>query len=146
MNTNSRFRLSFVALLLLFSVPAVADEPATLTESVYIDRATARPAPAGTCTDIRFQITNRSEQYIHLLGLKSDAVSTARLVGRIETDQTTTMESITIPAAETLDLTTTHLSFEVCGLKRPLVLGDEIEVTLDFVDWERTVLVHVHSQ
>ena len=145
MNLIPRLSFIHIALLMLFSAPAVADEQAELMEAIDIDRATASPALAGTCTEVHFEITNRSDQSVHLLGLESAFASSVRLVARVDTDRTVTMESTTIPAEETLDLTTSHLSFELCGLKKPLRLGDVLEVTLDFVTWKQAVSIHVHD-
>lgn len=136
---------SFV-LFMALATPAHADEKLELKEWVGIERATAFPASVGACTEIRFEITNQSDQNIHLLGLEVGFASSARLIARIDANRTVTMDSITIPAWETLDLTTSHLVFEVCGINETLRLDEEFEITLNFVSWKRTVPIHIHGQ
>lgn len=130
--------------LLLLAARAAADEALPLAGALTIDAPFVAAAPAGRCTKVRFRIENETSQDLHLLGVRTDVSDVSRLVARVDPTASVTLESIGVGAGETLDLASSHLWYELCGLRRPLLSGDRIAITLDFVDGSVSVPFHVH--
>ena len=142
------------AILLVFAIlavtlcldPAAADTPVDLSGGIRIEAATATPAIIGGTSRIRFRIVNDSATTIHLLGISTAIAVNAELVAAIGSKRSAILESIVVPALETLDLSTSHLRFEISPLNRGLATGDEFPVNFVFVNGEVTVVVHVHPE
>lgn len=141
---KTRHIVAVVSFLLVGTGIAGADEPSDLTEAIRIDRAVADASAAGGCTQARFRIANDSRRDVHLLGLTSEAAESTELKARTGPSSVTTIGSVSVPAGSVLDLTTSHLWYELCLLKRPLRPGDRLVATLDFVSWKVPVELHVH--
>lgn len=132
------------ALVLLSTNPVAADATLRVGDDLKIDSTSTQPAPAGGCTRVRLRLVNDGTNDVHLLGGSSAVAERARLVARIDPVNAVTLPSIAIPAQETLDLDSSHLWFELCGLNRPLATGDSFTLTVEFVGWRADVDVDVH--
>lgn len=131
-------------LALSFTLTAAADESLEAGGGVRIEDATATPAPRSAYSSLRFRLVNDSTATFHILGIESPLASNARLVARLGTEDATVLESIGVPPDEALDLTTSHLHYEVGPLERALAEGETVEMTLRFVGGELSFPVHVH--
>lgn len=120
-----------------------ADETTDVAADVQVIAATADPAPAGSCTRIRFTLVNDGRESLHVLGLESGIASGSRLWGKISATQTVVLESINIPAGETIDFSQSRW-FELCGLTTDLKPGDVLVLKLQMVDWTTEFSTHVH--
>lgn len=78
-------------------------------------------------------------------GIDTPVAREARLVARIGDIETAVLESIGAPAGETLDLTTSHLWYEIGPVTRDMGTGETFEMSLRFVGGKLTVPVHVHE-
>ena len=133
--------------MIWMSLPGIvsADEIFPLEGTLQIEEATATPAFKGTCTTVRVRIENSGPQAVSLLRVRSAAGPTSRIVARIGDIHTTELESIHIAADDVLDLTTSHLRFELCDLKVALEAGETFPASLVFSVGELPVRIHVHS-
>lgn len=126
---------------------AYADPPPlSLGNSVQVENAYATSGPAGKSTEVRFRLINDSGTSVVLLGISSRIAKNSRLVARIGDQATTELQSISVPAGEVLDLTTSHLWYELCPLESSLDAGDVFELELSFVNARIVAEVHVHSR
>jgi copper(I)-binding protein len=131
------------ALMVVMMHPALADEPIDLGD-ITIEAATATPGAKGGRSKVRFQIINNSRTDLHLLGISTPLAEKAELVARIGAKRTSVLQSIGIPSEETLDLTTSHLYYEIYPLQEVLQSGDEFPITLHFTGWSKSTLIHIH--
>lgn len=130
---------------LAFFPPARADAPLEGGGEIRVEEATATPAEPSAYSSLRFRLVNDSTGTFHILGIETPLAPEARLVARIGNDAVTVLDSIGVPAGEELDLTTSHLRFEIGPLTRALSAGETVEITLLFVGGEFVVPVHVHA-
>lgn len=137
-------RLSVVAVLVL-ALPGRADTVVDFDTDVTVEAATASPGRKGGSSRIRFRLVNEGSEALHVTGIETDLGKRAQLVGRIGAVRTAVLDSIGAPAGETLDLTTSHLWFEIDPLARDLREGDTFDVRLNFVEGSIKVPVHVHA-
>lgn len=79
-----------------------------------------------------------------LLGASAQIAENSRLVARIGAQDTTELQSISVPAGEVLDLTTSHLWYQLSPLRNALELGDEFALELNLVYTTVKITVHVH--
>lgn len=134
---------TLVGLMMVIMHPAMADEPVELGD-ITIEAATATPDAKGGRSKVRFQIINNSRTDLHLIAISTPVADKAELVARVGTRKTSVLQSIGIPSEETLDLTTSHLYYEIYPLRQILRSGDEFSVTLHFAGWSKSTLIHVH--
>lgn len=123
-----------------------ADEIVDLTNTVRVEAATATPAPAGGHTIVRFKIVNDGPTGIHLIGITTPLARQARLRARVGTAEVVDIGSIGVGPEATLDLTTSHLWYELYPLDRELVEGESFPVRFDFGIGQLSVPVHVHPE
>lgn len=152
MKPNVSAQLRFVTLLLLIalqlvtSLPAVrADTPFEMGNNIHIESAIATPAQPGDASRVSFRIINDSTADFHLIGISTPVACEAKLLARIGPTATTVLDSIGIPEGEALDLTTSHLWYEIRPVLRDLHVGATFEMTLNFAGGQLTVPVHVHE-
>ncbi|MEX2643155.1 MAG: hypothetical protein WD270_06855 [Acetobacterales bacterium] len=152
MNKLRRRRLhwlagAFVLLagVLLAGADAVhGDSPFEAGSDIRIEAATATPARRGEVSRIRFRIVNNSRAAFHVTGLDTPA-GEASLGARLGTIERAVPDSLGVPAGETVDLTTSHLSYEFGPLTQELHAGETFDMTLSFVGGRFVVPVHVHA-
>lgn len=125
--------------------PAGADTGVDLDTDVTVEAATASPARRGENSRILFRLVNDGSAALHITGIETDLAERTLLVGRIGPVRTAVLDSIGAPAGETLDLTTSHLWFEIDPLERDLREGETFDVRLNFVEGSTLVPVHVHE-
>lgn len=145
MKRSAAFFAVLCTVTLLVPNVSMADATVEIGSTVRIDSGTATPARLGQATTIRFVVFNDSATRLHLAGLSTPAAESVYLIARTGPNETKEIGSIGVPADEVLDLTTSHLWYEAYPVNRPLLPGDTIEVTLDFVSWKITVPIHVHA-
>lgn len=140
-----RVFLLVIPLIAIAGISAVrADIPLELGNDIRIEAAVATPTKKGELSRLRFRIVNGSTAAIHVTGIDTPVAQGAKLVARIGETETTSLESIGVPAGEILDLTTSHLWYEIGPVMRDLRVGETFEMTLSFVGWQLVVPVHVH--
>lgn len=125
--------------------PASADIPIDITTGLRIEQPTASPASLGGTAILSFRIVNESQVGLHLIGVSTPIAKKVTLLASTGGGEKTKLGSIAIPATETLDLTTTHLRYELSLLTRKLVIGDDFPVRFEFSNGSLTVRVHVHD-
>jgi copper(I)-binding protein len=126
--------------------PGAADTILELGGSrVRVEVATATPAPKGGRSRLQFRIVNEGRDPLHLISVRSDVAERADLVARTGASTETLLTSFPIPPGAELDLTTSHLRFELYPLRRDLVTDETFTAILDFVRWTIEVPVHVHE-
>lgn len=130
---------------LLVSTAAAADTPVDVTTGLQIEMPTATPGSVGGQSVLSFRIKNENTQSLHLVSVATDVAKSARLVATLGNGEFTVLESIGIPGAETLDLTTSHLHYKISPLERALIPGEQFPVTFKFVEGLITVVFHVHK-
>jgi copper(I)-binding protein len=142
-----RWAAPLLALPLLWGThEAVADTVVELGGvSVRVEAATASPAAEGGRSRLRFRVVNDGASRLHLTGVRSDVAGQADLVARTGEATETLLASFPIPAGEELDLTTSHLRYELHPLRRDLVEDETFVALLDFGRWSVEVPVHVHE-
>jgi len=124
---------------------AYADAPPlSLGNQIQVENAYATSGPAGGATEVRFRLVNESGTTVVLLGVSSGIAQNSRFVARIGALDTTELQSISVPAGEVLDLTTSHLWFELSPMRNKLDAGDAFELELNFVGARVATDVHVH--
>lgn len=124
-----------------------ADADVTLEygADVVVEDAYATAGAVGGRSYVRFRIINHGRQNLHLLGLSTDVAGGSKLLADVGTDKPAVLESINIPAESTLDLTTSHLKYEIYPLQVDLHPGATFVIILDFVRKRIPADVHVHS-
>jgi copper(I)-binding protein len=134
-------------LALALSLPGVGTAKADVSEElgsdIRIEAVAATAGPKGGMSRLRFRIVNDGLAGLHLLGIRTEVAEKAELIAKIGANAAVVMQSISIPSEETLDLTTSHLVYQLYPLHRSLTLDDEFSITLDFVRWSVTVPVRV---
>lgn len=140
---SSLLMIVFVAIISLSTVRA--DTPLETGWNVRIEAATASPAQQGEAARIRFRIVNESTATFHVIGIDVPVADMARLVADVGEAGQDVLDSIGVPAGETLDLTTSHLYFETAAVTRNLQQGETLDMTLQFVGGQLNVPVHVHD-
>lgn len=126
--------------------PAAADTVVDLGGGrIRVEAAAATPAARGGRSRLGFRIVNEGPARLHLLGVRSDVAEQADLVARTGTATETLLASFPIAPGEDLDLTTSHLRFELHPLRRDLVADETFVAVLDFGRWDVEVPVHVHE-
>lgn len=140
-----RARLASACAALIAAVPAQAsaDETLDVDAAVQIRAAVAEPAPAGTCTDVRFELVNDGRVGLHVLGISSEVSSMSRLVAKVSAVDNVTLESVSVAAEETVDFAKARW-FEICGLTASLKTGDRFTAKLHTIGWSTIFPVHVH--
>lgn len=124
---------------------AYADAPPlSLGNQIQVENAYATSGPAASSTEVRFRLVNESGTTVVLLGVSSRIAQKSRLVARIGAQATTELQSISVPAGEVLDLTTSHLWYELSPLRNELEAGDVFELELNLVNSRIMTDVHVH--
>ncbi|MEQ9642754.1 MAG: copper chaperone PCu(A)C, partial [Alphaproteobacteria bacterium] len=98
----------------------------------------------GERSRVRFRVVNEGSVNMHLLGISTEVAEHAVLIADVGDGKLVQLESINIPADSTLDLTTSHLRYEIYPLNRTLRADDEFAINLDFVTWKTQAQVHVH--
>ncbi len=141
-----RVLVAAVSLNLLAGLESVyADAPPlSLGDQVQVETAYATSGPAGSSTEVRFRLVNESGTTVVLLGVSSRIAENSRLIARIGASDTTELQSISVPAGEVLDLTTSHLWYELSPLRNKLETGDVFDLELDLVNARVMTDVHVH--
>lgn len=141
-----RVVLAVISLNLLAGLESVyADAPPlSLGNRIQVENAYATSGPAGSSTEVRFRLVNDSGTTVVLLGVSSLIAQNSRLVARIGTLDVTELESISVPAGEVLDLTTSHLWYELSPLRNKLEAGGVFELELNLVSSRVVTDVHVH--
>jgi len=141
------FRTVWAWAVIWISLPGIAsaDEVFPLGGALQIEEATATPALTGACTTIRLRIVNSGYQAASLLSIESPAAPTSRMLGRIGDRHTVDLKSAHIPADDVLDLITSHLRFEMCGLNAPLKAGETFPASLVFSIGALPIEIHVHA-
>ncbi|MAD38249.1 MAG: hypothetical protein CMO28_16285 [Tistrella sp.] len=146
-NRCDRWTSSLIALVLISIFSAARpDTPFEAGLNVRIDAATATAARQGETSRIRFRIVNDSPAAFHVIGIETPVAREARLVADVGESERNVLESIGVPAGESLDLTTSHLWYETGPLTRDLDAGETFDMTLRFVGGQLTVPVHVHAR
>ncbi|EDP64577.1 hypothetical protein BAL199_27506 [alpha proteobacterium BAL199] len=135
--------LAVAATVITISEQAAADETTDVTSAVQVTAAMAEPALAGSCTEVRFELVNDGREDLQVLGLDAGITSRSRLVAKIGTGDTVTLESVSIPAGETIDFSRSRW-FEFCGLTTTLQSGDSFVADLRIVGGTTPFSVHVH--
>ena len=130
-------------LIAVMTHPALADEPVDLGD-IRIEAATPPPGVKGGRSKLRFQIENNSRIDLHLIGISTSVAEKSELVARVGTKKTSVLQSIGVASDEILDLTTSHLHYEIYPLQQTIHSGDEFSMTLHFLGWSESTLVHVH--
>lgn len=150
-SVHRRFRalksMAFFGLLTAISFQAsvaVADVAAEFAEDIRIEAATVSPADVGGRATVRFRIVNGGDVGLHLLGVSTQLARNADLIADIGDGKTAKFDSIGIPAGQSLDLTTSHLRYEIYPLATELRMGAQISVVLRFVQGDVPISVHVH--
>lgn len=133
------------AFLAIAASPARADAVVDLDTDVTVEAATATPGRRGESSRVRFRLVNGGTASLHVVGLSTAIAESASLVARIGAVGTTVLGSVGAPAGETLDLTTSHLWFEISPLARDLTSGESFDVSLNLVGGSIVVPVHVHD-
>lgn len=123
-----------------------ADTPFDVGWDIRIEAATASPARQGEASRIRFRIVNHSRTTFHVIGIEIPMARMARLVADVGESERMVLESIGVPAGESLDLTTSHLWYETGPLTRDLDAGETFDMILRFVGGQLTIPVHVHGR
>ena len=118
--------------------------PLSLGDQVQVENAYATSGPAASSTEVRFRLVNDSGTTVVLLGVSSRIAKNSRLVARIGALDTTELQSISVPAGEVLDLTTSHLWYELSPLRNKLEAGDVFELELNLVNARVMTNIHVH--
>lgn len=135
--------IAFISLPLAGNADADA-LPRELGNEIQVESASAIVGEVGGFTKVGFRVVNDSGAPVVLLGVRSSIADNAKLVARIDTSDTTELESISVPTGEMLDLTTSHLWYELFPLSAKLEAGDVFELTVDLVDARFVIDVHVH--
>jgi copper(I)-binding protein len=124
---------------------AYADAPPlSLGNEIQVENAYATSGPVGGSTEVRFRLVNESGTTVVLLGVSSRIAENSRLIARIGASDTTELQSISVLAGEVLDLTTSHLWYELFPLRNKLETGDVFDLELDLVNARVMTDVHVH--
>jgi copper(I)-binding protein len=127
----------------LHAQPGWGDVPEYVGIDVVIEEPTATPGPVGGKSDLRFRVVNDGHHNLTFSGLETPVAEQSRLIATADA-LGTVLESVSIAAGETLDFTTRHLRYEIFPLRRSLARGEEFPVTLKFVEFEVSVIFHVH--
>ena len=125
---------------------ATADVRQEYGASVVVENVYATAGHVGDSAFLRFRIVNDSRDDLHLVGLTTDVAPSARLLADVGKDQPAVLESIGIPAESTLDLTTSHLRYELHPLRVDLVPGSTFPIVLRFVNGRIQTEAHVHDR
>ncbi len=110
----------------------LADQFADHQGELIIEKVRLMTATEGGWSTLRLRITNESRDPAHLLGVETKLAPDARIVGRIDDHQTTTLESIGVRADSVLDLTSDHLWIELGPLNLAVKPGETIPLVLVF--------------
>lgn len=125
--------------------PGRADVPTFVGNSVVIEDAVISAGKKGERSVVRFRLVNDSHAAVHLMGVETDTAESAELVARIGDLETTTLESIGAGSGEVLDLTTSHLWYELGPLTRDLSVGETITMRVHLAGASLSVPLHVHE-
>lgn len=121
-----------------------ADEPALYFGNVTVLQATATAVPAGGYSVLRFKLINNGSQSLQFLGIETDLAEESKLMVHLGAEDWTTLESISVPSGEVLDLHSSHFYVLMGPLRRPLKEGDVFDAQLKLVSAEIPTLFHVH--
>jgi len=116
---------------------------------VTIDHPWALPAKAGSSTKLYLKVTNDEPSTIYFYGVRTDVASETKLQIWTGPGRSGTLESVSVPAGEALDLGTSHFWIALNGLKKDLVAGQTFTATANFGDRrdvELSVLVATGSE
>jgi copper(I)-binding protein len=145
-NLQKLWFFSSIAIALIIGLPAAqSDTPFEAGSNIRVEGAAATVAREGETSRIRFRIVNDSPATFHVLGIDTSVARGARLVADIGKAERTALESIGVPPGETLDLTTSHLWYEIGLVTRDLHTGETFDIALRFVGGKLAVPVHVHD-
>lgn len=146
---KSRRTIPMAALIWLASMSGAHAHSADWGK-VTIDHPWALPAKAGSSTKLYMKITNDDPAAtIYFFGVRTEVASETKLQIWTGPARSGTLDSISVPAGETLDLGTSHFWIALNGLKRNLVAGETFTATANFGDRrdvELSVLVATRSE
>ena len=147
LRNGHRLRCLAICLSLLataVSHTAVAD---AVPESIYgltIEDVRVEAAPIGENTVIRLRIINDGAEPLMFIGVESENITASRILARTQHHAPATLESVTIPVEETLDLSSNHLFVELSGLRHAFKVSETVTLKLSFLRGTVPVQAHVH--
>lgn len=126
--------------------PARADLPPVFAGNVIVAGAFATPAEIGGSSRLGLRIENDTARGFHLMGVQTPVSPATRIVARLSSVETTTLDSMVIPADGVLDLDTTQIWIALDDLTAPLAVGDKFpaELILHFSTSTATMAIQVH--
>jgi len=134
----------FTVLPLLRFYSAEADVTSEPLPGVIVEDVVASPALKGGTSTVRFRILNLGVDDISLRGILSEAARSSALVLQEPLGFRKDIEMFSIRREEELDLSTSHLSVELCDLRTDLVEGGYLNVQLIFTSGAISVEAHIH--
>lgn len=124
--------------------PTWADRRLEVDDDVRVEGATATAAGSNGISRLAFTLINDGGRRLHLSRIVSKVAQHARLMAQIGVGMTSEIGSVGVSPGEELDLSSSHMWYELSGLMRALTLDETFDVELDFVDFQISIPVHVH--
>ena len=138
-------RFLLVASLALASTAARSSDRFEIGDSLMVEALSATPAGAGEISTIRLRLTNLGASRLQLQGIEIAAAKSVQLKANVGERAYAVLESIDVPAGDTLDLTTSHMFFQTSPLLSALGDDDVVDVTLIFNRGRTSVTAHVSA-
>ena len=123
-----------LAISLVDASSAFADVSINATTGLRIEQPRATSGTIGSTSILSFKVVNENSVALHLVTVSTPVAKQAKLIAAVGNGKTVDLGSIAIPATETLDLTTTHLKYELSPLTKNLELGEEFPLKIIFSD------------
>ena len=117
------------------AVPAAAEDLDIGRLRIVAPQAGA--APAGATSRLRMRIVNGGYDGVHILRMSSPVADEVRMTLDTNGGPARALPSLSVPANEGVDLSTTNLRVVLHGLRRRLKAGEKISLTLHFSGGQR---------
>lgn len=99
------------------------------------------PAKAGESTRLYLAITNEGYSPVYFTGVKTPVANETAITFQSKPGVTRSLDFITVPSGETLNLGTSHMWIAVRNIKQDLTLGDKFPAALEFGQGRQVLVV-----
>ena len=125
------------------SLPAKAMDYGTVFQEAEILEAIMSPANKDGISTLKLRFTNLALNNLTIVGVKSAHHSGSEIVAELDTEKFVTLDSLSVPAEETLDMEEAGISVHLLNMKTPYTHDGMIKLKLILTQGELPFKAHI---
>ena len=106
-----------------------------------VEHPWAQPAKAGNSTRLYLVITNEGPSSVYFTGLKTPVASESSIMVQLEPGVERSLDSLSLPAGESLNFRTSHMWVALRNLRKNLNQGDSFPAALEFGGGRQVLII-----